>query len=60
MGSLFLLYILVINVTVHIICWIVAMAIHFIVIYVIDLIIVGGDSEIYLLQICFRFVDVEL
>ena len=60
MGSPFLLYIPVINVTVHIICWVVAMSNHFIVVHVIDLIVGGDNIEIYLLQTCFRFVNVEL
>ena len=56
----FLLYILVINVTVHINCWVVAMAIHSIAVHVINFIAVGDDSEIYLLQTRFSFVNVEL
>ena len=55
-----LLYILVIKVTVHIIYLVVVMAIHSIVIHVIDLIVVGDDIGICLLQTCFRFVNVEL
>ena len=50
MGSRFLLYILVINVTLHIICWVFVMANHFIVVHAIDLIAVGDDIEIYLFK----------
>ena len=60
MGSLFLLYIIVISVTVHIICYVVAMTNHIIVVHVINLIVGGNDIEICLLQTCFRFIDIEL
>ena len=49
MGSPLLLYILVINVTVHNIYWAVVMTIRLIVVHVINLIVVVDDIEIYLL-----------